>query len=534
MPNILDIIQSVQVPQLIKDQYISKGTSELDNHGRPVHYTGGFAVVFPFIVNGEKWAFRCWSANIGNIEKRLYTLSSELSKLQLPFFCDFVYEPMGIVINGKTHPTTRMQWVEGKGIKEYICEHRTEPNVLNKLAVDFLEMCKTLHQYKIAHGDLQHGNILVADDGAIYLIDYDSMYLPALQGEKDIIAGLPDYQHPKRKENQIASEKIDYFSELIIYLSIRSIAEAPSLIDEYQIEDADRLLFTKEDYRDIKNSQIYRDLFSLGEDFRDLLEVLDEYLKKDDINSLSPFFELLIAKKVLFTASTEKAIRNKQTLVLNWIVPFEAVVTLLSPQLNLLKNCELKGRYDTTLENNTDFVLSIETKDRQHIEKYVSIKVFDECTIEFKADKYYVFPSIPVTLSWKVMNAKSVMLDSEPVDTEGKKVVEPQKAVNYILLAEDEFGIKESRIDIGLLPIPQVKSILIETPDITNNISVNIQQPRYHVGVRLPVIEIDWIKAEVPKVPSLTDLGINVSLSPPLPKFSLRRVIKGVYNKIKK
>ena len=86
MPNILDIIQSVQVPQLIKDQYISKGTSELDNHGRPVHYTGGFAVVFPFIVNGEKWAFRCWSANIGNIEKRLYTLSSELSKLQLPFF----------------------------------------------------------------------------------------------------------------------------------------------------------------------------------------------------------------------------------------------------------------------------------------------------------------------------------------------------------------------------------------------------------------------------------------------------------------
>lgn len=534
MPNVLDIIQSVQVPQLIKDKYISRGTPVLDNYGRPIHYTGGFAIVFPFMLNGEKWAFRCWSADIGNVEKRLHTLSSKLDKLQLPFFCDFAYEPIGIIINGEVYPTTRMQWVEGKGIKEYICEHRTEANILNKLAADFMEMCKTLHQHKIAHGDLQHGNIFVADDGAIYLIDYDSMYLPALQGEKDIIAGLPDYQHPKRKENKIASEKIDYFSELIIYLSIRAIAEEPSLVDKYQIEDADRLLFTKEDYGDIKHSQIYRDIFSLGEDFKDLLKILDGYLKESDINNLCPFFEVLVANKVLFTASAEKAIRNKHTVVLNWIVPFEAVVTLSSPQLNLLKTCNLEGKYNTILEDDTDFVLSIETKDRQHIEKDVSIKVFDECIIDFKADKYYIFPSIPVVLSWKVTNGKSVMLDSEPIAAEGKQVVMPRKATSYILSVEDEFGIKERRIDIGLLPVPQVKSILVETPDITNNISVNIQQPRYHVDIRLPIIEVDWIKAEVPKVPSLTDLGINVSLSPPLPKFSLRRVIKSVYNKIKK
>ena len=77
MPNVVDIIQSVQVPQLIKDRFISKGTPILDARERIIHFTGGFAILFPFIVNNERWAFRCWSADIGNVENRLKILSKE-------------------------------------------------------------------------------------------------------------------------------------------------------------------------------------------------------------------------------------------------------------------------------------------------------------------------------------------------------------------------------------------------------------------------------------------------------------------------
>ena len=164
----------------------------------------------------------------------------------------------------------------------------------------------------------------------------------------------------------------------------------------------------------------------------------------------------------------------------------------------------------------------------------LQIGVFDECTIEFKADKYYIFPSIPVFLSWKVTNAKSIELDGESVEGEGTKVVEPEKAIVYVLRAEDEFGVKEKRIDIQMLPVPQVKTLLVPAPKITNNLAVNIKQPRYSVNVRFPQIAIEWIKAEVPKVPSLADLGINVELSPPLPEFSLRQTIKRVFNHITK
>ena len=532
MPNVVDIIQSIQVPQLIKDEQISKGTPMLDSRGRPIHYTGGFAVVFPFIVEGNKWAFRCWSADIGDVEKRLHTLSKVLKLLRLPYFCDFSYEPIGIIVGGKVYPTTRMQWIDGKTIKDYICENINDIKKIKKLADDFMKMCESLHKNKIAHGDLQHGNILVDSSGQIFLIDYDSVYLPALHGSEDIITGLPDYQHPMRKDNKVASEKLDYFSELIIYLSILAIAENPSLIDKYQVKDADRMLFSKEDYADFKHSLIYQDVISLGNEFAELLGILEVYLSKNDINDLEPFEKCLLKNKIVFNSSAIKAIRNEQEVIINWEVPFEADVALLRNG-NAISNCnKQKGSFAAKLAEDTKFELEVNLQGGNCIIKDLNVIVFDECIIDFSADKYYIFPSIPVVLSWSVANAKKVWLDKEEVDAIGTKNIEPENAATFILSAEDEFGVKEKRIDIQMLPVPQVKSLLVPTPNIVNNMSVTIQQPRYIVDVKIPEINIDWIKVEVPKVPSLTELGLNVELSPPLPKFSLMSSIKKVFNHI--
>lgn len=536
MPNVVDIIQSVQVPQLIKDEHIRKGTPVLDSRGRPIHYTGGFAVVFPFMVDATKWAFRCWSADIGNVEKRLHTLSKELKHLKLPYFCDFSYEPIGIVVGGKTYPTTRMQWIDGKTIKDYICENKNDSNKIKKLASDFLEMCKMLHKHKIAHGDLQHGNILVDSIGHIYLIDYDSVYLPALHKTDDIITGLPDYQHPKRKENKVASEKLDFFSELIIYLSILAIAENPSLVEKYQVEDADRMLFSKEDYSDIKHSSIYQDVKSLGKEFTELLDILERYLKYNSINELKPFEEYLLENKIVFTTQVKKAIRNKQDVVINWNVPFEANILLLQNGTTIPECDKLKDSYRTKLAEDAKYELVVTTPDNRQITKEIVVKVFDECTIDFSADKYYVFPTIPVVLSWNVKHAKKVWLDSEVVEAIGSKVIEPEKDMTCILSAEDEFGKKEKQIEIKILPIPQVKTILVPTPEFVSNMSLTIQQPRYKVDVKFPQIDIDWINVKVPQVPSLADSGLYKKLSPPLPEpnYGLTNSIKKVLKHLMK
>lgn len=531
MPNVVDIIQSIQVPQLIKDSFISRGKPVLDSRGRPIHYTGGFAVVFPFMVDGEKWALRCWSADIGNVETRLRTLSKELSSQDISYFCDFTYELEGITINGEIYPTTRMRWVDGQTIKDYICTNKDDSQKIKQLADNFVTMCNELHKKQIAHGDLQHGNILVDNSGNFFLIDYDSVYLPALKGADDIISGLADYQHPKRKENKKASEKLDYFSELIIYLSILAIAENPTLVEKYQIEDADRLLFAKEDYEDIKNSKIYKDIKSLGGSFIDLLDVLEDYLRQESIDALRPFNEYVLEKKIIFKSSATKAIRGKQSVRIMWQVPFDADVTLQQKGSTTIEK-GFQGSINVVLDDDAEYQLTILTKDGVQIKKDIKIRVFDECSIDFSANKEFVFPTLPVILTWNVANANKVWIGSEEVESSGSKVVEPASDTIYILKAKDEFGEKEKRITVKTIPIKQIKVLLASPPNFTIKQNLTIMQPKYNVEVRFPTINIDWIKVEVPKVKSLTELGLFRQLSPPLTTsaFSLRRAIKSVFN----
>jgi serine/threonine protein kinase len=536
MPTIPSIRTAVENKNaLVLDEHAKNGTFKKDARGRLIAYAGGFSVVFPYeTINGEKWAFRCWHADISNSKKRYEIISDAIKKAQLSFLCDFEYVEKGINVEGSIFPTTRMRWIEGITIKDYICQYRESKIVLEELAENFLQMTKKMHSQSLAHGDLQHGNILVSADHLLHLVDYDSFYCPRLKGEPDTVTGLPDYQHPARQRNKAVSEKLDYFSELIIYLSIRAIAEAPSLIDKYKVEDADHLLFAKEDFEDIKNSQIYNDILSLGKEYEELLDVLEEYLKYNSIDELLPFDTFLLEKRIQFSSSATKAVRDKQEVVINWLVPFDAFVTITRGETGQKWDVDTKGHKSTTLSEDATFGIEVTLSDGKVFRKEVIIRVFDECEIDFSADKYYVFPTIPVKLSWNVKNAKMVWLDKEEVEATGSKAIEADKPISVVLSAEDEFGIKEKQIDIGMLPIPQVKSILVPTPNLVSNMSLTIQQPRYNVDVKIPEINIDWIKAEVPRVPSLIELGLNktLELSPPMPKFNLLSSIKRVFNQV--
>ena len=533
MPTIPSIRTSVENKNvLVLDEHAKNGTFRRDARGRLIAYTGGFSVVFPYEASdGTKWAFRCWHSDINNTQRRYELISEAIQKSQLDFLCGFEYIEKGINVEGNIYPTTRMRWIDGVTIKDYICQNKDSKNLLLDLAEDFLKMTSALHRQSLAHGDLQHGNILVDKNHKLFLVDYDSFYCPLLRGEEDTVTGLPDYQHPSRMKNKVVSEKLDYFSELVIYLSILAIAEAPSLIEKYKVADADRLLFSKEDYCDLEHSEIYNDINNLGDEFKEMLGILKKYLSAQSIDELQPFDELLVENKILFSSSSSKAVRNKQTVVLSWSVPFEASV-YFKQEGKGEEEVDAKGKISTVLSEDGLFLLIAKKTDGRIVQRQLVINVFDECEIEFSADKYYIFPTIPVTLSWIVKNAKKVWLDKEEVDAKGSKIIEPEKAVSVVLSAEDEFGVKEKQINIGMLPIPQVKSLLVPAPDIVQNTAITIKQPRYNVDVKFPTIDIGWIKAEVPKIKSLTELGLFRKLSPPLPStgFSLRRAIKNVYN----
>lgn len=291
MPEISDIQISIQIRDKLVRDYVAKNA---DFHKLPTggyeKYSGGFSVAFPCEYNGEKWAFRCWHVTIDKAMERYKLLSQALPSYKLPYFIDFYYEEQGIVVNGITYPTIRMRWVNGKNIKDYIGRNLNDSDKIYRLADRFLKMVRVLHKSSIAHGDLQHENIMVNSRGNLVLIDYDSLFIPELKGiaDEDIIAGKPDYQHPCRKKNKIASPKIDYFSEVVILLGILGLARDRTLWEKYRVADSDGLLFSKDDYSNLKKSQIYLDLYRFGHPFSDLLDILCSYLKSTDINRLEP------------------------------------------------------------------------------------------------------------------------------------------------------------------------------------------------------------------------------------------------------
>lgn len=295
MPTVPEIKISIEHKDIfVKDELVKNGTFQRAADGSLIMYTGGFTAVFPVVVKNEKWAFRCWHASIGNTAKRFQEIAKCVKYSKAQYLCDFAYVEKGILVNGTLYPTTRMKWVEGQTIKEYLCDNAYNKTKLLELADAFLKLIKDLHSRNFAHGDLQHGNIMVDKMGRLFLVDYDSFYCPALKGEKDIIKGLPDYQHPARVNNSFANEKLDYFSELIIYTSIIAIAEQPSLVTKYQVADSERMLFSKNDFKNIRSSAIYHDLDSLyNNKVSALLGILVQYLSKNDINRLEPFEVLL-------------------------------------------------------------------------------------------------------------------------------------------------------------------------------------------------------------------------------------------------
>lgn len=242
--------------------------------------------------------------------------------------------------------------------------------------------------------------------------------------------------------------------------------------------------------------------------------------------------EFLDEPVIEFVADKLKLRRRKdKSVTLSWKIN-NALSSILKTK-DTSSAIEENGCITLTPTESTQYIIEVVALDEETIfSKELTIQVFDECEIDISADKYYIFPTIPVTLTWNVKNAKKVWLDKEEVEAIGTKVIEPEKAVSVVLSAEDEFGVKEKRIDIGMLPIPQVKALLVPTPNIVSNMSITIKQPRFNVDVKFPVVDIDWIKADVPKVKSLTELGLFRDLIPPLPSagFSLRRAIKRAYN----
>lgn len=293
LPTIPEYNSCITNPALVRPD-ILKGGHPMTRGSRMVKYSGGFCVVFPFQTLTKKYAVRCWHAELPDAKIRCKRISQALKTAGLPYFAGFEYYDDGIVTPQGIQPLVVMDWIEAMPLKKYLAKHIHETGTLDQLAFNFMEMVKALHNHHFSHGDLQHGNIMVKPDNNLMLVDYDSMYVPELNGMRDEVKGLAGYQHMSRWKNEYLTEKADFFSELVIYTSLKALAKKPNLWFDLKIEDTETLLFSGDDIKNGDSASIFKTL-KRDPDLCPLSDSLCKFISMQDINQLVPLEEAILS-----------------------------------------------------------------------------------------------------------------------------------------------------------------------------------------------------------------------------------------------
>lgn len=302
-------------------------------NGSIIPLAGGFNMVFKITHAQKTWALRVWHKPGQQDQKRYLAIAKYLRQASLPYFVDFIYDEKSLLVNGQYQDIIRMEWVQGLLLKEYIGNHLNAQQTLKKLAADFIKMCKMLREKHISHGDLQEGNIIIDEHNNLKLIDYDSVCISDLEGEQELVTGKEGYQHFSRLKGTAGSKlslKSDYFSELIIYLSIIALSEKPDL---WRILDgSEHLLFSPQDLEDIENTDIIKELTGLTPQIDQLVEILRIYLRTDDYRQLAPFDTYFNPPIIVLFEPAHKYIIQNYPLEIAWQVE-NATRIYISPQV---------------------------------------------------------------------------------------------------------------------------------------------------------------------------------------------------------
>lgn len=242
------------------DPQLQSGEVELDTLGLPRPTSGAFASVYK-VTSGEKtFAVRCFLHNVRDLERRYELVSQYVMTDDHSCTVSFEYQSRGVLVRGDWFPILKMDWVHGLTMEQYIRENLYAPAKLKELLYKFNELCAELESGGIAHGDLQHGNILVTPQGELRLVDYDGMFVHGMEGWSSNELGHRNYQHPKRSADCFGPY-LDTFSKWSISASIAALIEDPLLYKENNA-GTDCLLFRKQDFEDPENSPVFRSLLA--------------------------------------------------------------------------------------------------------------------------------------------------------------------------------------------------------------------------------------------------------------------------------
>ena len=233
--------------------------------GEPWFSSGNFAVVFKMKhrSTGKLLALKCFTRFQERRQESYKLISAHLGTNESPYLLHYNYLDNEIWAAGAEYPVVAMEWADGATLGDYVkeqCRLNNKAN-LQALAKNFEALTAWLITQPFAHGDLKPDNIIVRRDGSLALVDYDGLFVPAMQGQQAREGGSPVYRHPKRTPDTF-DRYIDDFSLLVLLLELRLVAADTG---HYSAAlSGDSIVAKSGDWENVANSRIYMALQAQG------------------------------------------------------------------------------------------------------------------------------------------------------------------------------------------------------------------------------------------------------------------------------
>lgn len=412
-PSSREYVEAIQNPFIsFQDPDLKTSTPAVDRLGMPFVTSGQFAYVFKMNSGSgsSAQAVRCFRGGVGDREQRYQRISEHLNKVSAPYFASFEFDPQGILVAGRRYPIQVMEWIDGFPLDVYLPNVLGRQDVLKFLADLWLRVLSSLRDGGMAHGDMQHGNVIVDASNSLRLVDLDGMFVPSMADWKSSELGHRHYQHPRR-DSSCFDANLDNFSGLVIYLSLLSLMEKPDLWCDFHDEN---LIFTKPDFENPRASKVFARIKGIGPDHRRLADALEKACGEDPARCIS-VLDLVGAKPSKLPAwmlnapsvSVQQATREAKSGA-SQTLPFGANPTTAEPrQTPSWQPTRTSGTGSTTFSSQP--VSGVQTQPRK--------QSFNLASASAKHTLSYAFMGVFLVWLWfPLLRSLFVGLGSDPID----------------------------------------------------------------------------------------------------------------------
>lgn len=274
----------------------------LDEDGQPVMSSGNFAVVFKMTDGKKNYAVKCFTKAQDGRDSAYRFISEELEKVQSPYILKVRYLENELFVDTSQSDETEfpvlvMDWVDGQTLSSFLQniannydedysfwseeDEKTALFELKCLPYNFIRAASWLIKQPFAHGDIKPDNIIIKPDGTCVLVDYDGMYVPAMQGMKMQCMGTPNYRYPSVKEQKF-DNSLDNYSISIIALSLCAFALEPQRVCDCD----DFCIITEKETSRLYEHRSFKDEVLMSDNlFRDLLAIYLHTLSQNKLDS---------------------------------------------------------------------------------------------------------------------------------------------------------------------------------------------------------------------------------------------------------